>query len=121
MIKELPESEGSVLGVKITSKVSLEEEKKWIERIEKLIEKHGKVSALVVLGKQASWGIEAGIEDLKWIMTHMKQINKIAIVSESSVWKWLVTLDSPFAKLVGISEKQFDPSRISEAWIWIKE
>ncbi len=54
MIKELPESEGSVLGVEITSKVSLEEEKEWIERFEKVIKKRGKISALVVLGEQAS-------------------------------------------------------------------
>lgn len=33
MIKELPESEGSVLGVEITGKESLAEEKAWIEKI----------------------------------------------------------------------------------------
>ena len=98
MIKELPESEGSRLGFEITGKVSLEEEKEWIKNIEKALEKHDQVSVLVVLGEQAGWGIESGIEDLKWIMTHMKQLNKIAIVSESAVWKWLVALDSPFAK-----------------------
>lgn len=66
-------------------------------------------------------GIEAGIEDLKWIMTHMKQLNKIAIVSHSNVWKWLVTLDSPFAKMVGISEKHFEPSNMVDAWEWVRE
>lgn len=120
MIKELQESEGSVLGFEITGKVSLEEEKEWIEKFEEAIEKHGSVSALVVLGEQASWGVEAGIEDLKWIMTHMKRLNKIAIVSESTVWKWLVALDSPFAKLVGIGEKHFELSKIADAWEWVK-
>jgi hypothetical protein len=120
MIKELPESEGPILGFEITGKVSLEEEKEWIEKFEKAIEEHGEVSALVVLGEQASWGIKAGIEDLKWILTHMKQLKKIAVVSESNVWKWLVALDSPFAKLVGISEKHFEPSSITDAWKWIK-
>ncbi len=121
MIKELPESEGSVLGVEITSKVSLEEEKEWIERFEKVIKKRGKISALVVLGEQASWGIDAGIEDLKWIMTHMKQFNKIAIVSERNVWKWLVAIDSPFARMVGIGEKYFELSELADAWKWVKE
>jgi len=121
MIKKLSESEGSVLGFEVTGKVSLEEEKKWIDYLDNAIETYNKVSVLVVLGEQASWGAKAGIEDLKWIMTHLKQLNKIAVVSESNVWKWLVTLDSPFAKLFGISEKHFEPSKMADAWSWVKE
>lgn len=121
MIRELPESEGSVIGFEITSKVSFEEEKEWIEKIEKAVEEHGKVSVLAVLGEGASWGVKAGIEDLKWVLKNMKKLNKIAIVSESNVWKWLIALDSPFASLVGISEKHFEPSEIADAWSWVKE
>ena len=121
MIKELPESEGPVIGFEITSKVSLEEEKEWIEKFEKAIEEHGKVSAVIVLDKQASFGVKAGIEDLKWIIKNMKKLHKIAVVSESTVWKWLVALDSPFAKLFGISERHFEPSELADAWIWVKE
>ena len=40
MIKELPESEGSVLGFEITGKVTLEEEKEWIRKFDDAIEKH---------------------------------------------------------------------------------
>jgi hypothetical protein len=36
MIKELPESEGSLLGFEITGKVSLEEEKEWIGKFNDL-------------------------------------------------------------------------------------
>ncbi len=121
MITELPESESPVLGFEVTGKVSLEMEKEWIAKIEKEIAKHDKVSVLVILGEQARWGVEAGIEDLKWILTHMKQINKIAIVTKSSVYKWLIALDSPFAKLVDISEKHFEPLKIKDAWKWVKE
>ncbi len=121
MIKELPNSEGSVLGFKITGKVTLEEEREWIGKLEDAIEKHGKVSALVVLGKEASWGVKAGIEDLKWLITHMKKLHKFALVTDSKVWEWLVGIDSQFAKLVGIGEKHFKTSEIDDAWSWIKE
>ena len=121
MIKKLPESEGPFLGFEVTGKVSLEEEKEWIERVQSVVDEHGKVSVLVILDEKAGWGVKAGIEDLKWFMTHMKQINKIAVVSESSVWKWLVSLDGPFAKMVGIGEKHFELSKIKDAWSWIKE
>jgi len=121
MIKELPKSEGSVLGFVITGKVTLEEEKKWIDKFNDAIEKHGKVSALVILGDDASWGVKAGIKDLSWIITHMKSLHKLALVSDSKVWKWLVRVDSPFAKMVGIGEKYFESSEIDDAWLWVKD
>jgi len=121
MIRELPESEGAVIGCEITGKVSLEQEKEWIEKIDKVIEEHGKVRVLVVLGDEASWGVKAGIEDLKWIVNNMKKLGKIAVVSENHIWKWLIALDSPIAKLVGINEKYFELSDIDDAWKWLRE
>ncbi len=76
---------------------------------------------MIVLGKDAGFGVKAGIEDLKWVMTHMKELHKIAIVTESNVWKWLIALDSLFAKLVGISEKHFEPAELADAWTWVRE
>jgi len=121
MITELPESEGSVLGFEITGKVTLEEEKEWIGKFNDAIEKHGNVSALIILGDEASWSVKAGIEDLKWVVTYMKSLYKIALVSDSKVLEWLVSMDSPFAKMVGIGEKHFELSEIDDAWLWVKD
>ena len=120
MIKKLPGSEGPVLGFEVTGKVTLEEEKEWISKLEDAVEKYGKISVLVVLGDEASWGVKAGIEDLKWVVTHMKKLHRIALVSDSNAWKWLVQIDSPFAKMVGIGEKHFKSSEIDDAWKWVK-
>jgi len=121
MVTKLPESEGQILGVKISGKVSLEMEKEWIKEFEKIIDEHGKASALVFLDDHARWGLKAGIEDIRWLFIHMKNIDKIAIVADSNFWKWYVALDRPFGKLVGISEKYFKPEDMSEAWKWLKE
>ncbi|MGI9280792.1 MAG: STAS/SEC14 domain-containing protein [Endozoicomonas sp.] len=121
MIKQLPESEGSVLGFEISGKVSLEEEKEWIQKIEAVLENHQKVSILAVLSDSASWGVQAGFEDLKWIMSHMKRLDKIAFVSNSNVWKWLVAADSPFAKMFGIHEQHFEHEDLNKAWQWIRD
>jgi len=64
---------------------------------------------------------KAGIEDVKWIITHMKKLHRIALVSDSNVWQWLVKIDSYFAKMVGIGEKYFDSSEIDKAWAWVKK
>ena len=121
MITELPGSEGNVLGVRITGKVSLEMEKQWIAKIEKVIQEYDKFSILVFLDKHATWGLSAGVEDLKWLLTHLKRIQKIGIIAGSHFWKWYVALDKPFGKMVGIEEKYFEPAELDAAWKWLKE
>ncbi|MHC4268609.1 MAG: SpoIIAA family protein [Planctomycetota bacterium] len=120
MIKELPESEGYVLGIKITGKISLEMERECIARCDKIVKEHNRINILIFFDEHARWGIKAGIEDLKWALFHMKDIKKVAIVSDSAFWKWYVTLDRPFGKMVGIDEKYFEPAEIANAWKWIK-
>lgn len=119
MITELSESTGPCRGFRISGKVSLVEEKDWIKRIEGYLAVHEQLNVLVILEQGAGWGVHAGIEDLKWIMTHLGRINKIAIVADSATWRWLVGIDSAFAKLVGIREKFFESEHLADAWTWI--
>lgn len=120
MIKLLEEDPEGVFGFEITSKVSLADELAWIKQIEGALEKHDKISVLVILDDKASWGIEAGYEDLKWALTHTTRFNRIAIVSNRSVWEWLVAFNSPFASLIGVGMKHFELSHLDEAWGWVR-
>ena len=119
MIKELAESQGSILAFEVIGKVTLEEEKSWLKKFDKVLEEHDKVSVMLILGENASWGTKAGFQDIKWIISNMKRFDKIAIVTDSIVWKWLITLDSQFAKLVGIGERHFESSQAKEALAWV--
>jgi hypothetical protein len=121
MITELPESNGAIVGFRISGKVDLEEEKKWINRANALVAEHPKIRVLCILEDGARWGIDAGLEDLKWISTHVKNFEKIAVVSDSTVWKWLISVDSVLAKPFGIPEKFFEMSELSDAWKWLQE
>jgi hypothetical protein len=121
MITKLPESQGSVLGVKISGKVTTEMEDDLIKTCDKVIQAHGKIDVLVFLDEHVRWGLKAGIEDLKWAMKHIKDIKKVAVVADSPFYKWYVALDKPFGKMVGIEEKYFKPQDLADAWSWIKE
>ncbi len=121
MIKELPQSYENNLAFEINAKVSLEDEKSWIARLDVITDEYEKFNVMIVLGDNASWGIEAGLADIKWIARHMDKFNKIAIVGESDVWKWLIKVDSFFAKFAGINEKYFDMTKLEEAWEWVKK
>jgi len=120
VIKELEKSEGSILAFKISAKVTLEEERQWIQKFDNALKKHDKISALIILGEEASWGLKAGVEDIKWIMTHLDKLHRLALVTDSTVWKWLIKIDSPFAKMAGIGEKYFPLSELDDAWDWVK-
>jgi uncharacterized protein related to proFAR isomerase len=121
MIKKLPQSNGNNLAYEITGKVTIEDEEAWIADLDKLTDDFDKFNVMVILGENASWGMEAGIADIKWIMKHMDKFNKIAIVADSTVWKWLIKVDSFFAQFVGIDEKYFDISKSKEAWEWLEK
>lgn len=121
MIRQLPQSEGATLGFEVGGKVTKDEELQWLKALEDAIGQHGKLRLLVVLDEKARWSIEAGIEDLRWAFKHMKHFDRLAIVSSSRVWKWLVTIDGLFAPLVGVGEKHFDISQLDDAWKWVRE
>lgn len=121
MIRKLPESEGATIGIEVSGKVDSEEENKWIEIFDNLIEDHYLINILVLLDGKINYGLDAAYDDLKWTFKHLKHMDKLAIVSESKVLSWLVAIDSPFGKLAGISEKHFETSQLQDAWHWIKE
>jgi hypothetical protein len=121
MIRKLPESEGATIGIEVSGKIDSEEENKWIEIFDKLIKEHGKINILVLLNGKIGLDFDAAYDDLKWTFKNLKNMHKLAIVSESTILAWLVAAVSPFGKLAGISEKHFETSHLQEAWRWVKD
>lgn len=120
MITELAESEANTLGFEINDRVTDAQGQELIARFERALSEHEQLNILIVLNEGASWGVDAGFEDIKWVLRHMKNMRKIAFVSSSNVWKWLVSIDSFFAMLAGIQEKHFDHADLAAAWQWLK-
>lgn len=120
MINKLPQSEGNTIGLVVSGKVDSEEENTWIAMMNQLIAEHGKVNVLVQLDGRLQYAADAAYDDLKWMFKHVKNLNKIAIVADSKVLGALVAVDSVFAKMMGIGEKYFDSSELTDAWSWIK-
>jgi len=121
MIKMLPESEGAVIGIEVFGKIDATEEIKWIAVFDELIAEHGGINILVLLNGKFNIGVDAAYDDLKWTFKNLKNMNKLAIVSESQILRWLVAAGSPFGKLAGLSEKHFYANRLQKAWNWVKE
>jgi hypothetical protein len=120
MVKKLSSSSGRYLGYEIAGKVDSDQERLWIADLEAALEMHKSVCVLLVLDAGAKWGTHAGLADIKWVFHHMSKLDRIAVVTDESVWKWLIKVDSQFAKLVGIKEKYFPMEEVNQAWSWLK-
>ncbi len=116
----LPRSNGPVLGVEISGKVDIEQEKERIAKAVEMIEAFDKISILVVLGEHVGISFEAAASDIKWVLAHMKHLHKVGIVADGKLMAALVAIDATFAKMVGIQEKHFDRDEIETAWHWIE-
>jgi len=119
MITKLDQSNKNNLAYEIQGKVSAQDEQNWIKDLNEIVDEYNTFNIMLVLGENTSWGMEAGIADIKWIMKHMDKFNKIAIVADSSVWKWLIKVDSFFAQFVSIDEKFFEMKDREKAWDWV--
>jgi len=120
MIKLLTHNETKVLTYEITGKVTLEEEKEWITHFEKYLNSGEKIRILLIFGEHARWSLQAGIEDMKWLFANYKHIEKMALVSDSTCWKWYVKLDI-FAKFFGTKERHFTSEESAEALAWASQ
>jgi hypothetical protein len=116
VIELLEQSYDNHLAFRVSGKVSVEEEKEWVARFEDIIEQYGKFRVMVILSESANWGIEAVIDDLKFAITHVKNFEKLAIISTSKVMETLVAIDAFFASFMNIGEKHFTPDQTDEAW-----
>ena len=120
MIKQLIHNEREVLIYEVTKSIDLAQELEWIEQINAYIKQEKKVRILLILDTNARWSLRAGIADIKWLFTHLKYIEKMAIVAESSWWKWYVKFDI-LAKIFQTQERYFGVSESESALEWLSD
>lgn len=120
MIKILPESQGKILIVEASEKLTGDDyEKIFIPRLETLIKTYGKIRLLFYFTKDfRGWDKNALWDDAKFGFKHLKDFEKIAI---SGGPKWVSWGTNIFAHIVKCPFKTFEESEYSLAVYWIKE
>lgn len=120
MIDILPSTKPDIFAVEIYGKMNVEQENDMLVKMESILKNHKKLSLLVVLGKEVNWSVTSWLKDIKWILSHISKLDKIAVVADSKVITLLVEADAVFAKMFGIGEKAFATSELEQAWRWIE-
>lgn len=117
MIEQLPQSEGKILGFKMSGKLHDEDYKKFVPLID-AAGKDGKVRLLAQFHDFHGWDMHALWDDIKFSTTHCLKIERIALVGDKTWEKWMSKVCKPFtmAKI-----KYFEAADIDAAWAWLKE
>ena len=117
MAIELSENtDGKLLEVTASGKLSKDDYEHFEPAVSRLIESIGKIKILFVMRDFHGWEIGAVWEDIKFATKHCRDIEKIAMVGETSWEKWMATICKPFTMS---SIKYFDAGQDEAAREWL--
>lgn len=119
MFELLAPSEASVFGVKVTGKLSLDDEQTMLRLLNAGISEYGKIRLLVDINEYAGASLQVLWEDIKWMASHINAVERLAIVVDSEAMAWLVRQDARIARQVGVEEKHFNVAETDAAWSWL--
>ena len=120
MVEIMPESEGNVLVVKATEKLTARDyEEVFIPKINQLIEEHQKVRVVAFLDEKFSgWEIGAAWDDARFGIKHRSDFEKMAVVGGPKWVKWATKISAYFMEgqvaFYGIPD-------FESAVAWVKE
>ncbi|MBC8550985.1 MAG: STAS/SEC14 domain-containing protein [Candidatus Brocadiales bacterium] len=120
MIEIMTETEGSILAIKATEKLTTRDyEEVFIPKLDQLIRVFGKRKVVMFLADTfTGWEIGAAWDDAKFGLQHRNDFEKIALVGGPKWVEWTTKIGSHF---VGGQVKTYDTSDIQAAISWVKE
>ncbi len=107
---------GQILAVDIKGKLEKKDYELFAPEVERLIDKHGKVSILVDLTGFEGWDAGGLWEDIKFDVKHFNDVERIAFIGQSRWQKGMATFCKPFTTA---EIRYFEPTRRQEAVRWL--
>ncbi len=119
MIQLLPESQGNLVAIQVSGRLSGDDyDREWAPRLREAIQQHGKVRVLVYLDETfEGWDVSAIWEETKFGFANMGGIEKAAIVGGP---EWVGKLAELFGQVIPGDYKSFDTGDLAEAFEWVK-
>ncbi|HAY82182.1 MAG TPA: STAS/SEC14 domain-containing protein [Planctomycetaceae bacterium] len=111
-----PNAEAKTLEVKASGKLSAEDYETLEPGVSQLIENVGKIKILFVMHDFHGWDVGAVWEDIKFATHHCNDIEKVAMVGETTWEKWMASICKPFTMS---TIKYFDANEQDAAREWL--
>ena len=120
MIEILPQSTETCIGFKFSGKITAEDYKVLVPRLDEAIAASRKINMLVVMD-DFKWrgGLEGAIADFKFGTQQYRQVEKAAFVGEKKWQEWMIKIMDPFTRRT--DERFYDLDQFNEAWQWVLE
>jgi hypothetical protein len=118
MFELLDGSDGKVVGIHASGRLTDSDYKTFIPRIEERIDQHGKIRLLVDMEGFVGWDLYAAWDDFTFGMTHWHHFEKMALVGDTS---WEKAAARAADLLMHGEVRFFDLDERDAAWDWIKE
>jgi len=118
MIEKIADSSGNVIGFKCSGTITASDYKKMVPEVRALVEKEGNIRLLFDLSEFKWEKMEAWLQDLKFGSEFRHEIQKMAIVGDTTWEKWITALAKPF---YARDAKFFNTADINKAWAWLRE
>lgn len=119
MLEYLPESEGNVLGVKGSGKLTDHDYREvYVPRLEDTVKEYGQVRLLFYMDESfAGWELGAMWDDAKYGMKYKDNFEKLAVVGGA---KWIEVGVKLFSHFMKGEVKTFPAEQLAAAWDWLK-
>lgn len=117
MIEILDRSEGRVVGLRATGRITGEDFGPVLERLERALAEHGGIRLLVHVEKLGTFSPGAFLDDARFSIEHAKDVERIAVVAEGLLFGTYV---KAAARLVPGEVRRFKSHELDEAWRWIE-
>jgi len=119
MIQFLPVFEGNTIAIRATGKLTHEDYQAFLPKLEEHIKQLGKVSVLMELDNFKGWELKAAIDDVEFVLKHVEDIERFAVVGDKAWEQWMVAMVKPFVLFADV--KYFNREDLQEAWNWLRE
>lgn len=111
------QADGKVLVIKLTGKLTKDDYERFVPQVERAIKEHGKVRLLVEMHDFHGWTVAALWEDLKFDLTHFRDIERLALVGDRKWEAGMAAFCKPFTTA---TIRYFDQTKRDEAADWIR-
>ncbi len=119
MFEVLPQSSENVIAVRINGKLMHADYEQFVPKLESLIHQHGSLRCYCEIGNYQGVSLRAIWDELKFDVTHCNQIERCAVVGDSTWQKWMTNMSKVLFCKAQI--RYFTEDKAHEAWDWVNE
>ncbi|MCB9751508.1 MAG: STAS/SEC14 domain-containing protein [Myxococcales bacterium] len=104
----LKETGGGLVALRISGALTREDLAFFRELIELAAAQHERLDLLIELQRFSGWASPRSLlDDVRLFTRYARKLRRLAVLGDAGWQRWLITLDRPFAALLGIDERYF--------------